>query len=422
MLGIEPHHAVLDMCAAPGSKTQQMIEALEDSSSAQAPTGYIIANDADLRRCRLLIHQCARLDSAHVVVTHHEAQLFPSRLSPSTELRFDRVLCDVPCSSDGTLRKSPDMWKRWSDKLAQGVHKLQLHIACRGVELVKVGGRLVYSTCSLNPIENEAVVCALLAKYGSALRLADASKHVPLLKRSPTLSTWKVRANGGVWYSSFDELPEAMREGSKIRPSMFAPPAEQAASFHLERCLRVLPHNQNTGGFFVALFEKLAEVEGNSLARAPAAAGSSAAAAAAAAASGAAEASAGAAEATAEAAGADGEGAAEAEGQSRKARKQQAGGSASAAASEQAASSGGGGGEGGAKPARDCVERVLHGSGQIGGQYDKLFVLKQELLLRLKEFYGIDTSKVPLDQLVSRSPTSKSIYFVSVRPAALQAH
>ena len=71
--------------------------------------------------------------------------------------KYDKVLCDVPCSGDGTLRKAPVIWKRWNAAGGNMLHGLQLQIACKGVRLMRLGGRLVYSTCSLNPIENEAV-------------------------------------------------------------------------------------------------------------------------------------------------------------------------------------------------------------------------------------------------------------------------
>lgn len=62
---------------------------------------------------------------------------------------------DVPCSGDGTLRKNPDVWIKWKITHALNLHGVQYRIARRGAELLDVGGRLVYSTCSLNPVENE---------------------------------------------------------------------------------------------------------------------------------------------------------------------------------------------------------------------------------------------------------------------------
>lgn len=69
---------------------------------------------------------------------------------------------DVPCSGDGTMRKNVDVWKKWSPAQGLGLHKTQLLILSRAVELCEVGGVIVYSTCSMNPIENEAVVAAVI--------------------------------------------------------------------------------------------------------------------------------------------------------------------------------------------------------------------------------------------------------------------
>lgn len=125
----------------------------------------------------------------------------------------------------------------------------------RGVELLEVGGRLVYSTCSLNPVENEAVLHRLLKDSEGALELVDISHHVPGLKYVPGINYWEVADKDcNEFYRSFDDVPEQYR--TLIRPQMFPPAAEDADKFGLNRCLRVLPHHQNTGGFFVAALTK----------------------------------------------------------------------------------------------------------------------------------------------------------------------
>ena len=86
-------------------------------------------------------------------------------------VKFDRIVCDVPCSSDAAIRKIPQKWGQWSTKESQALHPLQIQILKRGIELLKVGGKLTYSTCSLNPVENEAVVAAVLKEFPGKIRL-----------------------------------------------------------------------------------------------------------------------------------------------------------------------------------------------------------------------------------------------------------
>jgi len=79
----------------------------------------------------------------------------------------------VPCSSDAAIRKIPSKWSSWSSRESQTLHPLQIRICQRGLELLKVGGKLSYSTCSLNPVENESVVAALLQLYGDKIKLLN---------------------------------------------------------------------------------------------------------------------------------------------------------------------------------------------------------------------------------------------------------
>ena len=109
VLSVEPHHKVLDMCAAPGSKTSQLLEIVStfDGSNDLEPKGCVVANDSDPKRAYMLVHQLRRINSPAVLVTSCDAQFFPLL---DGEGMFDRVLCDVPCSGDGTTRKNPGVW------------------------------------------------------------------------------------------------------------------------------------------------------------------------------------------------------------------------------------------------------------------------------------------------------------------------
>uniref|UniRef100_A0A674P174 tRNA (cytosine(34)-C(5))-methyltransferase n=1 Tax=Takifugu rubripes TaxID=31033 RepID=A0A674P174_TAKRU len=266
LLKIEPHHKILDMCAAPGSKTAQLIEMLHSDMDVPFPEGFVIANDVDNKRCYLLVHQAKRLNSPCIMVVNHDASCIPT-LNINVDgkkgiLFYDRILCDVPCSGDGTMRKNIDVWKKWTTSNSLHLHGLQLRIAVRGVEQLAVGGRMVYSTCSLNPIEDEAVIASLLEKSEGALELADCTADLPGLKWMPGVTSWKLMTKEGQWYSDWSEVPSSRH--TQIRPTMFPPKdPEKLISMQLERCMRILPHHQNTGGFFVAVLVKKAPMPWN---------------------------------------------------------------------------------------------------------------------------------------------------------------
>ncbi|XP_066479804.1 RNA cytosine C(5)-methyltransferase NSUN2 isoform X2 [Tiliqua scincoides] len=259
LLNVQPHHKILDMCAAPGSKTAQLIEMLHADMDVSFPEGFVIANDVDNKRCYLLVHQAKRLNSPCIMVVNHDASSIPNlhvTINRKNEVLFyDRILCDVPCSGDGTMRKNIDVWKKWTTQNSLHLHGLQLRIATRGVEQLAEGGRMVYSTCSLNPIENEAVIASLLEKSEGALELADVSSELPGLKRMPGVTQWKVMLKDGQWFEDWKDVPSNRQ--TQIRPTMFPlKDEEKLKALHLERCLRILPHHQNTGGFFVAVLIK----------------------------------------------------------------------------------------------------------------------------------------------------------------------
>jgi len=264
LLDVKPEHAVLDMCAAPGSKTAQIIEMLH-AGGEPYPKGIVIANDSDNKRCYTLTHQIKRLQSPNAMVVNHDASMFPKiKLTSGADLEFDRILCDVPCCGDGTLRKNPNAWTKWSPMNGVGLHKLQVKIAFRGIQLLKVGGRLVYSTCTFNPIQNEAVVAELLRMSGGNLELVDVSKELPNLKRVPGVTDWKVMSKEGDWLpAEHDKITADQKK--QFKASMWPPTAEETASLNLDRCVRVFPQLQDTGGFFIAVFNKLGPIKQSAL-------------------------------------------------------------------------------------------------------------------------------------------------------------
>ncbi|KAH7462539.1 hypothetical protein KRP22_004960 [Phytophthora ramorum] len=273
LLDVHPHHRVLDMCAAPGSKTAQIMEALLSEEPLDSPAGFVVANDANEKRGFLLVHQLQRLGLDNFVVTCHEGQDFPGLYDPENNFAlqrtnaFERVLCDVPCSGDGTIRKNRNLWGRWAPGSALTLHPTQIDLGLRAAALLRDNGDsiMTYSTCSLNPVENEAVVAELLRRADGALELVDCSELLPGLITRPGVTSWKVvwqarTAKGEAraplqWFDQYESVPDFL-QGSRILRSMF-PPADKEDRQALQRCLRLFPTDQNTGGFFVAVLRKV---------------------------------------------------------------------------------------------------------------------------------------------------------------------
>lgn len=309
LLDVKPGHVVLDLCAAPGSKAAQLLEMLhqgeegrilkalqihanEDGREVPAypgldtvdmevdpnddgrATGLLIANDMDYKRSHLLIHQLKRLSSPNMIVTNHDATLFPSLQLPSENssqvqyLKFDRILADVPCSGDGTLRKNVNLWKDWIPGNALGLHQTQVRILVRALQMLKPGGRVVYSTCSMNPVENESVIAAAIERCGSEnVEILDCSNELPGLQRVPGMTKWKVMDKAGRIWNDWKEVEEWVEKESKdglipgkLVPTMFPRKQEQdTPAIPLEKCIRVYAHQQDTGGFFITALHKKKE-------------------------------------------------------------------------------------------------------------------------------------------------------------------
>lgn len=317
LMDIKPGMAVLDMCAAPGSKAAQLIEMVHGGEEARMrkviresrqkegrevspegdllkqeiqeeeehgdwsddgrATGILIANDADYKRAHMLTHQMKRLNSPNLIVTNHDATMFPSikllsvpvagQATPTSKyLKFDRILADVPCSGDGTCRKNINVWKDWNPGNALGLFSTQVRILVRALQMLKVGGRVVYSTCSMNPIENEAVVGAAINRCGglSKVDIVDCSTALPKLTRRQGLTSWKVMDKQGRTWNSWREVEEEkLKVGDegfgRLSEQMF-PPLDSTHTVPLDRCMRVYSHLQDTGGFFITVLEKKTEI------------------------------------------------------------------------------------------------------------------------------------------------------------------
>lgn len=253
VLDVKSHHKCIDLCASPGSKTAQIIEALHSDETVKIPTGFVIANDIDNKRCYMLVHQAKRLNSPNIIVSNADASRYPNLFDKDGKIiKYDRILADVPCTGDGTLRKNIEIWKKWTQANAIGLHGVQFRIARRAAEMLTVGGRMVYSTCSLNPLENEAVICHLLKEAEGALELVEVGSQFNGLVYSKGVTSWSPATKDLQFFEKFDDVP------LEIRPVLYRDlfPPKDIEKFNLQHCIRVLPHYQNTGGFFIAVIEK----------------------------------------------------------------------------------------------------------------------------------------------------------------------
>jgi NOL1/NOP2/sun family putative RNA methylase len=204
----KPGDIVLDMCAAPGSKTSQIVQYMNNE-------GILIANDFKGDRLAALGINLQRTSSTNSIITLMRGDKF-SRAG----IEFDKVLVDAPCSGTGTIRKSLKTLRIWNPNMVGKIAWQQKLLIETGFNILKKGGTLVYSTCSLEPEENEGVVDFLIRKFYYA-KLEEIN-----LKGLKTSST----------VEEFD--------GRKF-------------SEEVKKCLRIWPQDNDTEGFFVAKIRKL---------------------------------------------------------------------------------------------------------------------------------------------------------------------
>ena len=159
LIDIEESDIILDMCAAPGNKTIQILEIMSEKARNKntLPSGVIIANELDDKRAGNMAHFFKAHFPINIVVTNNNAETLP--IFEDENYRPNIVICDVPCSGDGTLRKNKMVRKKWKIEFGLENHFTQIKILDNAIRQCKNDGYIIYSTCAINPIENEAVVC-----------------------------------------------------------------------------------------------------------------------------------------------------------------------------------------------------------------------------------------------------------------------
>jgi len=211
----KPGEFILDLCSSPGSKTTQMAAMMKNE-------GTIIANDIKLDRIKILAANLERCGVMNVVATRNDGVGLCNRLAKKG-FKFDKILLDVPCSGEGTLRSSPKTFKMWNFKVVQKLSREQKKLFASAVKCLKVGGEIVYSTCTHSPEENELVVSFALKNFPLEIEKVE----LPL-KCRPGVKEWK---------------DEKFEEG-------------------VEKCCRIYPQDNDSEGFFVSKFKLVKEIEG----------------------------------------------------------------------------------------------------------------------------------------------------------------
>ncbi len=211
VLALNPkqNEILLDLCAAPGSKTTQ-------ASSLMQNSGIIIANETSPGRIGSLIINTEKYSCSNVIIARHDAVQLCEKLA-KLGMKFDKILIDVSCSEEGNIRNNPEILKRWNIKTIKNLGKLQKKLASSAVPLLKKSGELVYSTCTLSPEENESVISFLASKFN--------------LKIKKTSLPIKTRQGIQGW------------QGEKF-------------SGEIKNCCRIYPQDNNTEGFFLAKLKK----------------------------------------------------------------------------------------------------------------------------------------------------------------------
>ncbi|MBS3066586.1 RsmB/NOP family class I SAM-dependent RNA methyltransferase [Candidatus Pacearchaeota archaeon] len=214
VLNPKESESIIDLAAAPGSKTTQI-------ASMTNNKGVLIANEVSLGRISILSTNLQRCGVTNTLVIRQTGESLCKKLV-KLNIRFDKVLADVPCSGEGTIRSSPKTVQMFSENLIKNLSNTQKYLATNALKVLKLGGDLIYSTCTHAPEENEAIISYLLDNFPVEIQKIE----LPL-KTRPGITKWKDR------------------EYNK----------------DVSQCVRIYPQDNNTEGFFIAHLKKTGEIE-----------------------------------------------------------------------------------------------------------------------------------------------------------------
>ncbi len=223
-LEVEPSHEVLDLCAAPGGKSLVLASRLR-SPGAPAASGRLVCNErSSARRARLhrvLDTHLGRELRERVEVAGHDA----ARWALYEPKRYDRVLADVPCSSEQHVIQSQAALGEWSASRTRRLALGAYAIACAAVDSARPGGRVVYSTCALSPLENDGVIAKVLKRGKGSISVVEpgpvvgrAAANLPHLNGvpgGPTDSGWMILPDfddglGPIYIAILERAPDGV--------------------------------------------------------------------------------------------------------------------------------------------------------------------------------------------------------------------
>lgn len=214
-LQVEPGDKVLDLCAAPGGKATELGARLHGR-------GVLVANDISASRAKALLKNIEVFGIVNSFVVNE----VPAKLAEQFAEFFDKILVDAPCSGEGMFRKDPAVVKVWDADKPFACAKQQKEIISRAAQMLAPGGRLLYSTCTFSPEENEQVIQFLL----------DSREDMEILE----IAGYEGFAPG---------RPDAVFAGWETS-------LESAGSPQLQKCVRIWPHKMAGEGHFLALLQK----------------------------------------------------------------------------------------------------------------------------------------------------------------------
>ena len=154
LLDSQPGERVCDLCAAPGGKTTQI-------AGRMLGEGFLLCNEWSPKRAKILSRNIERMGVSNALVTNENVENLAKRFAGF----FDRVLVDAPCSGEGMFRKEEAAVTDWSQETVEMCARRQAEILNSAAKLVRPGGRLVYSTCTFAPEEDEGAVAAFLESH-----------------------------------------------------------------------------------------------------------------------------------------------------------------------------------------------------------------------------------------------------------------